>query len=83
MGGLVWGIPALAIRGFISTIRAQPLDTPGQAGGEELLGEPRGSKYPMLMFKDIVSKDHTTTGFWNQGPEILGTWTLWGICRVY
>ena len=34
----------------------------------------RGSKY--LIFEVSGSKSHTLHGFWAQGPEILGTWTL-------
>ena len=36
---------------------------------------PRGSKYPIL--KDSGPKIHTLNGFWDQGPYVLGTWTLW------
>ena len=35
---------------------------------------PRGSKYPI--FKDSGPKNHTLDGFWDQRPQILGTWTL-------
>ena len=37
--------------------------------------DPRNSKYPIS--NNSGSKNHTTNGFWDQGPEILGTWTLW------
>ena len=32
--------------------------------------------YPIL--KDSGPKDHPLNGFWDQGPYMLGTWTLWG-----
>ena len=36
---------------------------------------PRGSKCPI--FKDAGPKNHKWYAFWNQKPQILGTWTLW------
>ena len=41
---------------------------------------PRGSKY--LTFEASGSKNHTFDGCWDQSPEILGIWTLWGIASV-
>ena len=35
----------------------------------------RGSKYQI--FEASGSNNHTLSGFWDQGPEMLGTWTLW------
>ena len=36
---------------------------------------PRRSKYPI--FEASALKDHTLNVFLDQGPQILGTWTLW------
>ena len=38
---------------------------------------PRGSKYPI--FEVSGPQNHTLNGFWNQKPQMLGTWTLWVI----
>ena len=29
------------------------------------------------MFKSSGSKSHYGYGFWDQSPQVLGTWTLW------
>ena len=36
----------------------------------------RGSRYPM--FQVSGSQNNILNGIWDQSPEILGTWTLWG-----
>ena len=41
--------------------------------------QPRGSKYPI--FDDSGPKYHRGYGFWNQKPQVFGTWTLWA--RVF
>ena len=42
---------------------------------------PRWSKYRKL--EDPGPKNNKWYGFWNQKPQMLGTWTLWGPHGVY
>ena len=64
-----------------TTVRGSRYDIADQVKSElimitlQKIALPRGSKYPI--FKVSCPKDHLEYGFWNQKPEVLGTWTLW------
>ena len=60
--------------------RSEALPSPAHELGALCETTPRGSKYPI--FEVSRPQNHTINGFWDERPQILGTWTLWDCWHV-